>query len=72
MCESVSAINIRRRYGGIGVTKINTIYKRKAFNGSFLPIPTIRHYNLLNMLLISHLLIAIGLIRVFQPILLYI
>lgn len=72
MCESVSSVKVGRRYGGIGVIQINTIYKRKAFNGSFLPIPTIRQHNLLNMLLISHLLIAIGLIRVFHPILLYI
>lgn len=33
MCESVSAVNVKRRYGGIGVTQINTIYKRKAING---------------------------------------
>lgn len=72
MSESVSAVNIRRRYGGIGGTKINTIYKRKAINGSFLSVPTIRYYNLLNMLQISHLLITIGIIRVFHPILLYI
>lgn len=68
MCESVSAVKVRRRYGGI----INTIYKIKAINGSFLPIPTIRHHNLLNMLPISYVLVTIGLIRVFHPILLYI
>ena len=58
MCERVSTVNVSCRYGEIGVNQINTIYKRKAIKGSFLPIPTIRHYNLLNITLVCGLMVA--------------
>ena len=58
MYESVSVVDVSCRYGEVGVNQINTIYKRKAINGSFLPIPTIRHYNLLNITLVYGLMMA--------------
>lgn len=58
MYESVSAVNVRRRFGEVGANQINTIYKRKAIKGSFLPIPSIRRYNLLNMTLVYGLMMA--------------
>ena len=58
MYESVSAVNVSCRYGEVGVNQINTIYKRKAIKGSFLPIPTIRRYNLLNITLVYGLMMA--------------
>lgn len=58
MYESVSAVDVSCRYGEVGVNQINTIYKRKAINGSFLPIPSINHHNLLSMTLVCGLMMA--------------
>ena len=58
MYESVSAVDVSCRYGEVGVNQINTIYKRKAIKGSFLLIPTIRRYNLLNITLVCGLMMA--------------